>query len=219
MRPRPCSPGGYERRSTAHFSVRQRSPLRKSFMPSRRQSLHLGPRDLPIRLSYASWVGLRSIAKNAAHFPRRSCSCLDNASRQTLLRFFGRTPLWACGETSRTPRISSPAAWRERMAVSRPDPGPLTNTSTFWRPCSIPLRAQESAVTCAANGVDLRDPLKPADPALSQAMTLPSRSVSVTIVLLKDVLMCAWPTAMFFLARRRARPFVAAGLRGGATQV
>jgi hypothetical protein len=30
--------GGYLRRSTAHFSVRQRSPLRKRFMPSRRRS-------------------------------------------------------------------------------------------------------------------------------------------------------------------------------------
>src|SRR5204863_3264368 len=46
MRPRPCSPGGYERRSIAHFSVRQRSPFRKSFMPSRRHCLHLGERSL-----------------------------------------------------------------------------------------------------------------------------------------------------------------------------
>src|SRR5205085_948810 len=45
MRPRPCSPGGYERRSIAHFSVRQRSPLRNSFMPSRRHCLHLGERS------------------------------------------------------------------------------------------------------------------------------------------------------------------------------
>src|SRR3954464_12032487 len=44
MRPRPCSPGGYERRSIAHFSVRQRSPLRKSFIPSRRHCLHFGER-------------------------------------------------------------------------------------------------------------------------------------------------------------------------------
>jgi hypothetical protein len=58
--------------------------------------------------------------------------------------------------------------------------------------------------------------LKPAEPALSQAITLPSLSVSVTIVLLKDVLMCAWPIAMFFLTRRRVRPFEAAALRGGA---
>jgi hypothetical protein len=40
-------------------------------------------------------------------------------------------------------------------------------------------------------------------------------SVSATIVLLNDVLMCAWPMAMFFLTRRRVRPRAAA-LRGGA---
>src|SRR5512134_2704499 len=101
------------------------------------------------------------------------------------------------------------------MAVSRPEPGPLTKTSTFCSPCSMPLRAQESAVTWAANGVDLREPLKPAEPALSHAMTFPSLSVRLTIVLLKDVLMCAWPTAMFFLTRRRARPLD--WRRGGAT--
>jgi hypothetical protein len=49
----------------------------------------------------------------------------------------------------------------------------------------MPFFAHESAVTWAANGVDLRDPLNPAEPALSQAMTLPSLSVSVTIVLLR----------------------------------
>src|SRR5581483_10130335 len=48
MRPRPCSPGGYERRSIAHFSVRHRSPLRNSFIPSRRQMRHFGPRSLAI---------------------------------------------------------------------------------------------------------------------------------------------------------------------------
>src|SRR3970282_387807 len=96
------------------------------------------------------------------------------AGHQTRLRFRGRTPLWACGVTSRTPRISRPAAWSDRIAVSRPEPGPLTKTSTFCRPCSMPLRAHESAVTCAANGVDFREPLKPADTADSQAITLPS---------------------------------------------
>src|SRR6476619_6890809 len=69
----------------------------------------------------------------------------------------------------------------------------------------MPLRAAASAVTCAANGVDLREPLKPAPPADSHAMTLPSRSVSETIVLLNDVLMCAWPTGMFFFGLRRPR--------------
>ena len=97
----------------------------------------------------------------------------------------------ACGVTSLTPVTSSPAAWRLRMAVSRPEPGPFTKTSTFCMPCSMPLRAAASAVTCAAKGVDLREPLKPAPPADSHAMTFPSRSVSETIVLLKLVLMCA----------------------------
>ena len=74
----------------------------------------------------------------------------------------------------------------------------------------MPLRAAASAVTCAANGVDLREPLKPAPPADSQAITLPSRSVSDTIVLLNEVLMCAWPIGMFLRTRRRPRW----GLRG-----
>ena len=69
----------------------------------------------------------------------------------------------------------------------------------------MPLRAAESAVTCAANGVDLREPLKPAPPADSHAMTFPYASVSETIVLLKDVLMWAWPTGMFFFGLRRPR--------------
>src|SRR3954447_25343738 len=42
MRPRPWSPGGYARRSMPHLSVRQRSPLRNSFWPSRRHCLHWG---------------------------------------------------------------------------------------------------------------------------------------------------------------------------------
>src|SRR3989441_254121 len=147
----------------------------------------------------------------AAHAALRS----EVAGHQTRLRFRNLTPLCACGVTSFTPRISSPAACSERIAVSRPEPGPLTKTSTFCSPCSIPFRAQESAVTCAANGVDLREPLKPAEPADSHAITLPSLSVRATIVLLNEVLMCAWPIAMFLRTRRRARPRVAC-LRGGA---
>src|SRR3954470_20897359 len=67
MRPRPCWPGGYARRSTPHFSVRQRSPLRNSFMPSRRHFLHLAsveraiayPLDPPPLARAAAVVGLR----------------------------------------------------------------------------------------------------------------------------------------------------------------
>src|SRR5579863_223859 len=69
----------------------------------------------------------------------------------------------------------------------------------------MPLRAAASAVTCAAKGVDLREPLKPAPPADSQAITLPCWSVSDTIVLLNDVLIWAWPTGMFLRTLRRPR--------------
>src|SRR3954451_3245827 len=48
---------------------------------------------------------------------------------QTLRRFRGRQPLCACGVTSLTPVTSRPAACSERIAVSRPEPGPFTKTS------------------------------------------------------------------------------------------
>ena len=77
----------------------------------------------------------------------------------------------------------------------------------------MPLRAADSAVTCAANGVDLREPLKPTVPADSQAMTLPERSVRETIVLLKLALMWAWPNGTFFFTLRRPeRPFLASAM-------
>src|SRR5262249_47943751 len=55
------------------------------------------------------------------------------------------------------------------------------------------------AACVAANGVPLRDPLKPMPPALDQATTLPSVSVMVTTVLLKEACTCArpWCTTRF----------------------
>ena len=79
------------------------------------------------------------------------------------------------------------------MAVSRPEPGPLTKTSTLRMPCSMARRAQASAAICAANGVDLRDPLKPTWPEEAHEMTLPIGSVIYTIVLLNVLLMWACP--------------------------
>ena len=55
----------------------------------------------------------------------------------------------------------------------------------------------------AANGVDLREPLKPTLPDVAHAIVLPWGSVMVTIVLLKLDLMWAWACAMFFFSRRR----------------
>ena len=105
----------------------------------------------------------------------------------------GRQPLWGTGVTSLMPVTSMPVFWSERMAVSRPEPGPLTTTSTLRTPCSMARRAPCSAAICAANGVDLREPLNPTLPAEAQARTLPSWSVMETIVLLNELLMCATP--------------------------
>src|SRR5215213_1758224 len=112
---------------------------------------------------------------------------------QTLRRLGGRQPLWGTGVTSLMPDTSMPEFWRERMAVSRPEPGPLTSTSTLRMPCSMAVRAAFSAAIWAAKGVDLRDPLKPTLPADAHEITLPSVSVMVTMVLLNELLMCATP--------------------------
>src|SRR5262245_51029312 len=123
-------------------------------------------------------------------------------ARQTRRRFRGRQPLCGTGVTSWIPATSSPAAARERIAVSRPEPGPFTNTSTLCKPCSCAARAAFSAASCAANGVDLREPLKPTLPALAQDSVLPCWSVMVPIVLLNVDLMCACPCRTFFFSRR-----------------
>ncbi len=97
------------------------------------------------------------------------------------------------GVTSWIEPTSRPVAWSERIAVSRPEPGPFTKTSTLRMPCSCARRAAASAAICAANGVDLREPLKPTWPAEAQEITLPAGSVIETMVLLNVLLMCAWP--------------------------
>src|SRR5215213_10944939 len=103
----------------------------------------------------------------------------------TRLFLGGRQPLCGMGVRSTIAVTSRPAACRERMAASRPAPGPRTNTLTWRMPCSIALRAAESAARPAAYGVLLREPLKPAAPELPQHRALPCGSVIVTSVLLK----------------------------------
>src|SRR4029079_7059790 len=72
-------------------------------------------------------------------------------------------------------------------------------------PCSCAFLETSSAATCAAYGVDLREPLKPIVPADDQAMALPCASVMVMVVLLNDEFTCAMPLAMFLRSRRRTR--------------
>src|SRR3954469_19795188 len=101
--------------------------------------------------------------------------------------------------------ILRPMALSARTADSRPGPGPLMRTSMFLTPHSCAARPARSAATCAANGVDLREPLNPAFPDVAQASVLPWRSVMVTMVLLNDAWMWAMPSATFFFTFLRAR--------------
>ncbi len=69
---------------------------------------------------------------------------------------------------------------------------------TLRTPCSIAFLAASSAASCAANGVDLREPLNPQVPADDQATTLPLTSVIETMVLLNVAEIWATPVWMFF---------------------
>src|SRR6266536_2740841 len=129
-----------------------------------------------------------------------------NGSPYTRRRLGGRHPLWGIGVTSLIAEISRPAAWSERIAASRPAPGPFTHTSTRFMPRFSASRALASAATWAANGVLLREPLKPTLPALAQVTTDPSMSVMVTIVLLK--LACTWATPLAPTLRSRFLVFL-----------
>ena len=106
------------------------------------------------------------------------------------------------GVTSLIMLTSRPAACRARIAASRPAPGPLTYTSTDFRPCSIAAFAAVSAAVCAAKGVDFLDPLKPRPPEDAHDRALPCVSVMVTMVLLKEERICAAPFSIFLRSRR-----------------
>src|SRR3954462_11336192 len=103
------------------------------------------------------------------------------------------------GVMSRMSETLRPAAAMARRADSRPAPGPFTITETFFRPCSIAFAAASPAATCAAKGVDLRDPLNPRAPADDQESTFPLTSVIVMMVLLNVLWMKTIPVWMFFL--------------------
>src|ERR1700722_15357105 len=102
--------------------------------------------------------------------------------------------------------ILRPQPFSARTADSRPGPGPITRTSTFFTPCSCAAVPARSGATCAAKGVDLREPRKPQPPEVAQDRVLPCRSVIVMMVLLKDACTCAIASSTFL------RTFLRAGL-------
>src|SRR4029079_4093543 len=94
----------------------------------------------------------------------------------------------------------------------RPAPGPVTSTSRVRMPASRAAVLAFCAAIWAANGVPLREPLKPTLPADDQPTTLPSGSVRVTMVLLKVAWIWATPcgTTRFSLRFGAFFPFPAA---------
>src|SRR5207253_7195403 len=128
-------------------------------------------------------------------------------------RFCGRQPLCGTGVTSEIELMRMPSEASARTDDSRPGPGPLMRTSRFLMPWSCAARPAFSAATWAANGVDLREPLKPWPPLDAHASALPCRSVIVMMVLLNDACTCAMPSATFLRIFLRTR--CAAVLTGG----
>ncbi len=138
-------PGAKPRFSKEHFGLKQRSPFKNNFSPSRRHSLHTGPIYLAILFPLL--------------YTRRF--------------FGGRQPLCGTGVISEIERTLMPIDCTARMADSRPGPGPLTIKSTSCMPIDMAAFIACSAARRAAKGVLLREPLKPADPELPQQTALP----------------------------------------------
>src|SRR5215203_1404613 len=145
------------------------------------------------------------------------CNLESTVNSYTRRRLGGRQPLCGIGVTSRIERTSRPAVCRARIADSRPEPGPLTSTSHERMPNALAALVALSAACVAANGVPLREPLKPIAPALDHDTTAPSASVIVISVLLNDACKCTKPwwtmrfsprflNAFFFLVGASAPP-------------
>src|SRR5258705_13936349 len=116
--------------------------------------------------------------------PNHQPSTIHHQPPYTLRLFGALQPLCGMGVTSLIRFTSSPTAWSDRIAVSLPEPGPFTNTSTRRKPCSMAFRAAFSAAIWAAKGVPFLVPLKPIAPALDHEITSPFTSAMVISVLL-----------------------------------
>lgn len=94
-------------------------------------------------------------------------------------------------------RILNPWLARERIAESLPPPTPFTITSTSVGPLFFSFSARVAITFVDAKGVAFLGPEKPKDPAVTQAIIFPPASVTLTWVLLNDVLMYTLPRSIF----------------------
>src|SRR6218665_2748483 len=204
---RPCWPGLESNFDLS--AIERRALLRNRSVPSRRESLALGPRQ---RATSASFIhlpqGIAGAARGAGCVRGRRWAwgiCEIRSCAQIRRRFCGRQPLCGTGVTSEIDVMRMPSGPSARTEDSRPGPGPLISTSRFLMPWSRAARPATSDATWAANGVDLREPLKPWPPDDAQDKALPCRSVIVMMVLLNEACTCAIPSATFLRIFLRTR--------------
>src|SRR5690606_38955427 len=114
--------------------------------------LHIDGHGLPLKVRFKGMAAERWCA--AADANRSGCPELSGrppaGSRQTRRRLEGLTPLCGIGVTSRMLVMVKPTAWSARIALSRPEPGPLISTSSVRTPCSAAFLPASSAATWAA---------------------------------------------------------------------
>src|SRR5215204_2990024 len=113
-------------------------------------------------------VSPKGAGGRAAAKAERSVERAAAASGQTRRFLGGRQPLCGSGVTSSIALIDRPEACKAVIALSRPEPGPFTLTSTSLTPYLVAVAAAVSAARCAAKGVLLRLPLKPTVPEEAQ---------------------------------------------------
>ena len=121
-----------------------------------------------------------------------------------------RQPLCGSGVTSLIEVTTRPFACMERIADSRPEPTPRTNTATSRKPYGLAFSTTLFTMIEAAYGVAFFGPLNPTAPAEDHASTLPVKSVRVMMVLLYVAWMYARPVGTdraAFLLRDRGADF------------
>ena len=96
-------------------------------------------------------------SSSASGTPVRRASCVS----QTLRFFGGRQPLCGIGVTSLIERTSMPAVDSARTADSRPEPGPLTRTSTVRKPALGGLVGRRHGRLLGGERRSLARPAKP----------------------------------------------------------
>ncbi len=158
---------------TSHLEFLSILPCRELHGSPNNRAVGLKTRPGPSRRPKGAGIVLQiSATKIQQNLPTKPTD-KTYQQNQTRRRFGGRQPLCGIGVTSSINVTLMPRLFSARTDDSRPGPGPLMKTSRFLMPYSSATRPACSAATCAANGVDLREPLKPCAPEDDADSALP----------------------------------------------